>query len=128
MCLEHVLVQGAICIQFHDQNPESYLLRQHLPWHNVAVVLHAGQHHAIALLKMLSSPCLGDQIDAVCRPAHEEDFLSGRCTNVATDDFPGPLVSLSGLLGQRVDPAVDVAVFLREITGLGVDDRLWLVG
>ena len=46
----------------------------------------------------------------------------------STGGFSHVLLEHGAAAVLGVDPAVNVAVFLREITGLGVDDRLWLVG
>ena len=48
MRFEHLGIQRSIFVQFHDVDVKTLLQRQHLPRHNVAVVLHASEHHAIA--------------------------------------------------------------------------------
>ena len=125
--LKHLAVQGAVFVQFHHQNVEALLQRKHLPWHDVAVVLHPGEDDAIASAEVGTAPGLGHEVDAIGRAAHKQDFLCRRRTDVGAHRLTCCLVGLRGLLCQGVHASVDVAVGVREIARLRIDDLLRLV-
>ena len=126
--LKHVSVQGAVFVQLHDEHLHPALLGEHLPRHDVAVVLHPCQHDAIALGQVGPAPGLGNEVDAVGRASHKEHLLGGRRVEVGAHRLTGRLIRLRGLLGQGVHPAVDVAVAFGQVFGLGLNDRHRLVG
>ena len=47
---------------------------QHLPGHDVGVVLEPGDHDLVVLLDVLPSPALGHQVDALGCATNEDDF------------------------------------------------------
>ena len=126
--LKHVSVQRPVLIQLHHEHFQPAFLGKHLPGHDVAVVLHPGQHNAVAWGQVGTAPSLGDEVDAVGRAGHEEHLLGGRRVEVGAHRLAGRLVGLRGLLGQGVHPAVDVAVAFGQVFGLGLNDRQRLVG
>ena len=103
-------------------------LGQLIPGHEVRVVLHLGQQDFVAGADVGVAPAPRDQIDRMGRAGGEDDLL-GRGGAIAVgrfaggvdegaDLFPGRLVKLVDLFGQRVDAAMDVGVMVL----VGVDD------
>lgn len=54
------------------------LLGEQLPGHQIAVVLHLGGQDHIACLEVRTSPGLGDEVDALCCSAGEDDLFLAR--------------------------------------------------
>ena len=102
-------------------------LGEHLPRHDVAVVLHLGEEDDIAGLHEGVAPGVGDQVDALGGAAREDDFLGA----AGVEEFPRPLSrrleGIRGTVAQLVDAAVDIGVVALVVTHQSVNDRAWLL-
>ena len=96
------------------------LPRKHLPGHDVAVVLHDGQHDLVARPDVLPAPGAGHQVDALGGIAHE-DQVPGRRVDESGHPLAGFFVGVGRLLAQRVESPVDVGVQPRIVIVQGVE-------
>ena len=96
---------------------------QHLPGHQVGVVLHLGQDEQIARLQVCPPPGVRHQVDRLGGIAGE-DYLPG---GGGVDKFRHPLaralVGGSALFRQGMDAAVDVGIGLAVEVVHRLDDR-----
>ena len=77
--------QLAAIVDRHDAQLRALLFAEHLPRHDVGVVLHGGDQHFIARADMRAAVGLRDQVDGLGGAAHKDDFalvgaLRKRCT------------------------------------------------
>ena len=64
---------------------------EHLPRHDVGVVLHVREHDRVAGLQVGARPRVRDEVDRLGRVAREDDLLGARCVDEACDLARGPL-------------------------------------
>ena len=83
---------------------------QLLPRHEIGVMLHLGREDQVIGTDIGAPPRVGDQVDRLGRVAGEDDFVGSIGADEASDLAARPLVRVGRLLGQRMDPAVDVGV------------------
>jgi hypothetical protein len=86
---------------------------QHLPRHQVRVMLQRGRDHRVTRSDVRPAPAVGDQVDRPGRAAGQHDLVRV-ATEEPCDLVTRGVVGLGRGLGQRVDAAVDVAGLLRE--------------
>ena len=86
------------------------LLAQHLPGHDVRVMLEMGNEHLIARLEQGTSIALRDQIDGLGRAAHEHDLARRTGVDEARDALACALIQRRRFLAQRMHAAMDVGV------------------
>ena len=84
-------------------------------------------HDPVARLEVGAAPGVGDQVERLGRVA-DEDHLAAVGAEVRGDGRPGPLVERGRLLGEGVDPAVDVGVVLAPVAVERLDHRQRLLG
>ena len=100
------------------------LLRDDHPRHDVGVVLHLGQEDGVARPQVGPAPAVRHQVERLGRVLGEHHLVRRvRRADEAPRHQPGPLVERGGLLGRRVDAAVDVGVRRLVVVRHGVDDR-----
>ena len=92
------------------------------------MVLHPRQDDAVAGAEVGAAPGLGHEVDAVGASAHKQDFPGRGRAKVGADGLARAFVRLRRLLRQGVDAPVNVAVRMREVAGLRVDDGLGFLG
>ena len=80
--LKVVLIQCSVLQNRHRFYPGSLFRGQHLPGHNVRVVLHIGDQNDVTLAYVLAAPRLCNQVDAVCGACHPNNFLQIRRPDV----------------------------------------------
>ena len=85
-------------------------VRQQLPGHEVAVVLHHRQQHLIAGAEVRFPPAAGHQVDGLTRIAGEDDFVRGRGAHKGGGFGPRTLKALGGPGAQLMGAAMDVGV------------------
>ena len=91
-----------------------------LPGDDVGVVLHLGQHDAVAGADVGVAPGAGDEVDRLGRVADEDHLAAVGGADVVGDRRPGALVGGGRLGRERVRAAVDVGV----VAALVAVDRL----
>ena len=124
-----ILFQDNLTIVVHRSHPKLCALfsAQHLPGNDVRMMLEPGDNDLIILLDIAASPTLRDQIDALGRPAHKDDFLCGRCVQEPSNSFPRPFISISRPRSQRMRGTVYVRILVRVVVRDSIDHRLRLV-
>ena len=100
----------------------------HLPGHDVRVVLHPGEEHLVSLAEGVTAERGGHQVQALGGTADEDHLVGRRRADELRHPSPRALVVLGGPFREDVDAAMDVGV-----TGLvdvvhGVEDRARLLG
>ncbi len=83
------------------------LFSQHLPWHNVRMVLHFSQENGIALLQISSAPSMSHEVDGFRGAAGDDGFGS---VEPLLEFGPTGFVALGCLTGERVNRSVNVGV------------------
>ena len=106
-----------------DLDRGALLLGQHLPGHDVGVVLHGREQDLVAGLDPHSPIGLGHQVDGLGGAAGPDDLADGCSAQEAADLLPGGLEVIRRLLAEGADAAVDVGVLLPLVLGHALDDR-----
>ena len=105
-----------------QQRPSA--LAQHLPGHNVGMVLHGGDEDLVTGLDGAATEAAGHQIDAFGNVAGEDDFLSVGGVEKGPDLLARTLVGHRRTFRQQVHAAMDVGVVIAVAVADGVDHRL----
>ena len=103
------------------------LLRQELPRHQVAVVLHLGDDHLgredlVSRPDVPPAPRVRHQVERFGHVPGENDLIRAAGAQKARHLGPGRLVLRGRTLGDRVDPPVDVGVVLLVVAHQRGDD------
>jgi hypothetical protein len=105
------------------RNFRAGFLREQLPRHEVAVMLHFREQNHVAGLEIFCSPRTRDEIDAFGRAAHEDDFVGA----FGVDEFRGARArgfkGVRGAIAQLVDAAMDIGVVVFVIMHERVNHR-----
>ncbi len=113
--VELVEAQLSSLVDVHVLDRGSLLGGQDLPRHDVRVVLEEGEDEQVALLDMLASPRIRDQVDGLSGAARVDDLLGRGRVDELTDLRAGRLVVRGRLFGDVVGTPVDVRVELLEV-------------
>ena len=121
-CLKSREVELAGRIGRRDDEPGAQALAQHLPWHDVRVMLDIADHDLVTGLETGRPPAVGDQIDRLGGAAQKHDFaLVGRVQKRTR--FLARLLEPVGRAGaQAVDAAMHIGVVGAVELGDAVDD------
>ena len=111
-----------------DLEARPLLLADHLPGHDVGVVLHGRDDDLVARPQVLPAVALGHQIDPLGGPTGEDDLPIVRRVQELPHAGAPALVRLGRHLAEEMDPTVHVGVLLRVVAHQGVQDRLRLLG
>src|SRR5215204_720690 len=114
--------QLAAVVHRDDAQTRALLLAEHLPRHEVRVVLHLGDDYLVALAHELAPVAVHDEVDALRHPAHEDALARLARVDEAAHLLARALVSRGGALAQVVDAAVDVRVLLAQVLRAPLDD------
>ncbi len=119
-------VQLAGAREWNEAHLELPLGREHLPRHEVRMVLHRRQEQRISRLERPAAPRVRDQVQSLGRVAREHDLAGARPEE--RGQAPARiLVERGGLLRDAVDAAVDVRVAGRVIAVHRVEHGLRLL-
>jgi hypothetical protein len=99
--------------QIADLDPA--LLAQHVPGHQVRVMFHLGEQDRVAGLEARARPAVRDEVDRLGAVAREHDLARRRGVDEPRDPATRVLVGGGRLLGDPVDPAMDVGVVGRVV-------------
>ena len=80
---------------------------EHVPRHDVGVVLHVGEHDDVAGAEVGPAPRLGDEVERLGGVLGEHDLVGVAGVDEAGDLGPGGLEGVGGLGGEAVGAAVD---------------------
>ena len=106
-----------------DLDRDPHLIAQHLPRHDVRVMLDVAQHDFVAGPQARAAVGLGHQIDRLGGAAHEDDLARLARPDEGAHLLPRRLEILRRLLAQVVDAAMNVGVFGLVAVAHGIDDR-----
>ncbi len=120
--------QLAAVVHGDDAELDAFAHLQQLPGDDVAVVLHGGDDDLVALAKESFAEAGGEQVDALCGAAGENDFVGAAGVDEAADGLAAGFVEFSSLLGEEVDAAVDVGIDAVVFVGDGVDHAAGFLG
>ncbi len=121
----HVHLAGVV--DRGDPQRRALLLAQHLPGHDVRVVLETGDQHLVARAHVLAAVAPGHEVHRLGGAAQEHDLAALRRAQEALHLRAGALVGGGRQHREVVDAAVDVRVGALVDEALGVDDRLRLL-
>ena len=107
-----------------DLEDRARLRAELLPGHDVGMVLKPGDDDFVVLADVLAAPALGDEVDGLGGPAHENDLVRGRRAKKAAHLFASVFVSVGGAGGKLMRAAMDVRVFEAVEMHEPVDDGL----
>ena len=77
--------ERAILAHRHEAQSRADSFRQELPRHEVAVMLHLGEQNHVACAEKFLAPRLRHEVDALGRPAGEDDFVRARRAEIVGD-------------------------------------------
>ncbi len=117
----------AAIVDRRDAQPGAGLGAEHLPGHDIGVMLEPGDDDLVALSHIAAAPGLGDEIDALGRAAHEDDVLDRRRLQEAANFFARGFIGVGRARRQRMGGAVDVGILIFVEMRQTVDDRLRLL-
>ena len=123
---ERIFIDAAIVGERRDVEHGAAAFAQHLPRHDIAVMLKCGNQDAVAGLEALA-PTLGDQVDAFSGAAHEHDFVRRCGADEAGDSGAGFLEAQRHGGGAFVHTAMHGGIIRAIDAGDGVDHRLRLL-
>jgi len=120
--VEVVEDQSAVVVDGEPPQLDAALGGQHVPRHDVGVVLHLGQHHHVAAFQMAAAPGVGHQVESLGGVLGEHDLPRGDgSADEPSDVGAGRLESAGGLLGDGVDAPVDVGMGRLVVLAHGVE-------
>ena len=118
-----VQLQLAAIVDRQHAQLGALLLAQHLPGHDVGVMLHRGDQDFIAGADVLAAIALRDQVDGLGRAAHKDDLALVGGIQKALHRAPRRFVLLGRVLGEIVHAAMNVGVVALVVMRDGVDHR-----
>ena len=91
-------VELACFVDRYDLNDNAFSVAEHLPRHNVRMMLHRAEYDFIAGLHAGLAETRRDKVEAFCRAACEDDFVARPGAYKAGHAFTGLFVEFGGLL------------------------------
>ena len=116
--------QFAGIVDRHDADLRALLFGQHLPRHDVRVVLERGQDDFVAGADELAAIAVHHEVDRVRGAAGEDHFAVFARVDEALQLAPRFLVFGGRGFGQIMHPAMNVGVLRRLVAHQAVDHRL----
>lgn len=102
-------VEHTTLVNLHHPDSQTLLILNELPGHDVGMVLHDGEDYLVAVAEGLAEACR-HEVDGLSGAAGE-DYLGGLAgVDIAAYLLAGLLLMVGGLLGEGVDPAVNVGL------------------
>ena len=125
--LERGEIQAACHVdRRHDQSDPNAIAQQ-LPRHDVRVVLELADQHLIAGLEEGCAPALRNEVDALGRPAHEDDLARVGGVQKRPHLLARLLEQLGRAGAQPVNPAMHIGIIGTVVIRDPVDDRAWFL-
>ena len=110
--LEFLDVEDAEIVDRHPDQLGALPLADEMPGHDVGVVLHDRQHDLVALADIGHAIAIGDRVDRRGRVRGEDDVVGARRIEEAAHRFARLLIGVGRGIGQEMQAAMDVGVFL----------------
>ncbi len=125
--LERVEIDPAVLGQRAHVDAGAGPFGDHLPGHDIGMMLERGKHDPVALAEPGDAPARGDQIDRLGRPADEHHLvLAARADEIGDPPARG-FVAERHLRAAAVDPAMDGGIIAAQRPRHGVDHGLRLL-
>src|SRR6185312_415990 len=125
--LELIQQQFTLIVDRDDAQLCPLLLAENLPRDDVGVMLHRADEHLVAGADVLAPVSLSYEIDALGRSTNEDEFFHSRSIDELAHGLSCCFVLSGGVLGKKVNAAVDISVSALVVARDGVDDRLRLL-
>src|SRR6185437_1829056 len=119
--------QFAAIIDRRDAKTGAFFFTEHLPGHDVGVVLHRRNQHFVAFNHARPTAGLSDKVDGLGGSSDKYDLALSRRVQEALRGTARGVVRLGGFNGEQMDATVDVGVFLLVIARKGADHRARLL-
>ena len=121
-----VLVEQQLARIVHRNHAQARALffAEHLPGHDVGVMLHRGDDDLVAGADELASIAVHHEIDSFGRAAHKDALTHVTRVDEAFHFFTRAFVGGGRFLAQVMNAAMDVRVLLFEINAAAIDDYL----
>ena len=101
---------------------------QHLPWDEIAVMLHFGEENDISRFQVGMSPSVCDEVDGLCCSPGEDDLVGGLSVEKPGDFGASIFVSFGGASAEFVEAPVDVGIIVLVVVNNRLDDGPRLLG
>ena len=98
-----------------------------MPGHDIGMMLHDGEHDFIALPDMGEAETGGDEIDRLGRRAREDDLLMRAGVEKAAHAFARRLIGFGRRIGEIMQAAMNIGVFVFIGMGQPLDHRARLL-
>ena len=121
-----VLVQGTVVQQGNEAELRAGSLGQHLPGHQIAVVLQRADHQGVPRLEE-GAEAVGHQVDAFGGATRPEDFVGVGRIEVHAELLARGFKGVRGALAQGVHAAVYVGVVRSVVVVYGVQNAYGLL-
>ncbi len=125
--LERRQIEAAVRVNRRDDQLDADAAAQHLPRHNIRVMLHLRQHHLIAGLQKRRAPGLRHEVQPLRRAAHEYNLAGVACIEEAGDLLACTLEAGCSAGTEAVHAAMYVCIISAVEIGEAVDDRARLL-
>src|SRR5271155_323843 len=119
--------KGAVIGDVDPTQDRALALAMEVPRHDVGVMLHHAQHDLIARADASETKAGGDEIDRLGRRAGENDLVVRSGVDEPPHRFPGRLISLGRRVGEIMQSAMHIRVFVLVGVGDPVNDLLRLL-
>ncbi len=106
--LEFVDQEIAVVIHRRPFDDRALAFPQKMPWNDVGVVLHDGEHDFVAGPDPLAPESLGNEVDRFGGAPREDNLIATLGVQEAGHLFTGPLVAFGRGIGEIMQPAVNV--------------------
>ena len=100
---------------------------QHLPGHQVGMVLHGRDHHGLARPHHAATIAVGKEVDRLGAVAGEHDLAAIRRVHQRGNGVARAFISLGGAFAHPVQAAMDVRVLRLHRAAHGIDHRTRLL-
>ena len=119
-----VVGQNQIAVLVHGRDLEhaAAFLAEHLPRHDVRVVLHGRNDDLVAFLDEVPAVALRNEIDGLGRATDEDDFAGVSGADERADLLARGLVRGGGTLTHLIDAPVDVGALLDVARAQPIED------
>ena len=125
-------VQRTLIVDVEELEHDPLAIPNHLPGHQVGMVLGHGEQHLISrgkahLVAPSAQQRIGDQVDPLCAVAHKDDLSLIFGADKASHVLMGLQVKVGRLLSEQVGRAVDVPVIGLVEGTEGIEHLAWLL-
>ena len=126
--VDHALrIQTAVIGNIDPFQHNAHTFTQEMPGHDIGMVLHYGQNDLVARAQMLHRPAIGHEVDALCGARVQNDLVWVFDIEEFGNGAAHGLILFGREVGQIVQPAVHIGVFLGVAAGHRINHHLRLL-